>query len=129
MVRIVLLLGFIFVINFSIFAQEVRVLVPQNEVALNQNLEVVVEVRNQRLKNYSGFPEISPFKKAGVSTRTQTQIVNGQMSVVQQVVQSYIPTREGSFRIPAFAMTVNGVDAKFVGKKVKVRTSAAAEVF
>lgn len=129
MVRIVFLLGFIFGINFLNFAQEVQVSVPQNEVALNQNLEIVVEVRNQRLKNYSGFPEIPAFRKAGVSTRTQTQIVNGQMSVVQQVVQSYLPTKQGNFRIPSFAMTVNGTDVKFPGKRVKVGPARQRQSF
>ncbi len=101
-------------------AQDVRITLGKTEIGINEMFQITVTVHNDRLKNYSSFPDIPGLRKAGTSSSTQTNIVNGQMSTSQGLTQNYLPEREGTFALPAFSMTVNGVKASSDGAKIKV---------
>ncbi|MBV6646181.1 MAG: BatD family protein [Cyclobacteriaceae bacterium] len=110
----------ILILSFSISAQEIRIDLGPDQVAVNQYFTITLTVENERLKNYSPFPEIPGFVKRGTSSSSSTNFINGQMTSSQSIIQNYQPTKEGNFRIPAFTMTVNSQEISSPGKVVKV---------
>lgn len=98
----------------------IQIALGPDEIGENQAWTITVTVNNDRLKNYENFPEIEGFRKRGTSTQSQTSIVNGQMSSSQSIIMTYLPTRQGTFTIPAFKMKVNDQILSVSGKKVKV---------
>lgn len=105
---------------FSTMAQEIKVTYGATEIGINQYFTVTLTIENERLKNYSPFPDVEGFVKRGTSSSTSTSIVNGRMSSSQSVTQNYQPTREGTFQVGAFSLTVNGQTVSVPGTTVKV---------
>ncbi len=108
------------VINTVAFGQDISIKLGPNEIASNQYFTITVEVKNDRVRDYDQFPEIKGFEKSGVSTSSYTNIVNGQMTFSQSIIQNYIPTGEGVFTLSPFSVTVNGKSIKSNGTKIKV---------
>lgn len=107
--------------NLGAWSQEnIQIVLGPDEIGENQAWTITVTVNNARLKSYENFPEIEGFRKRGTSTQSQTSIVNGQMSSSQSIIMTYLPTRQGTFTIPAFKMKVNDQILSVSGKKVKV---------
>lgn len=107
--------------NLGAWSQEnIQIVLGPDEIGENQAWTITVTVNNDRLKSYENFPEIEGFRKRGTSTQSQTSIVNGQMSSSQSIIMTYLPTRQGTFTIPAFKMKVNDQILSVSGKKVKV---------
>ncbi len=107
-------------IVFTAAAQEVSVKYGGAEVAINQVFTLTLTIENERLKNYSPFPEIDGFVKRGTSSSTSTSFINGKMTSSQSIIQNYQPTAEGQFNIPDFQITVNGNNYNIKGTTVKV---------
>ncbi len=105
-------------------AQEVSVKYGGEEVAVNQVFTITLTIENERLKNYSPFPEIDGFLKRGTSSSTSTSFINGKMTSSQSIIQNYQPTEEGTFNIPDFQITVNGKNYSVPGTTVKVGPAA-----
>ena len=101
-------------------AQHVQISLGPDEIGENQAWTITLTVQNDRLKNYSNFPDIAGFKKRGTSTQSSTSIINGQMSSSQSVTMTYLPTGQGTFNVPPFKMKVNDQSVSAEGKKVKV---------
>lgn len=112
------LLLFIFLGTAS--AQEVRISFGSQQIAVNQMFTVTVSIENERLRNYSPFPEIEGLLKRGTSSSTSTSFVNGRMTSSQSITQNYQPTGEGTFQIPPFTLTVNGKSIESEGLTVTV---------
>lgn len=115
-------LGCLFILIFSVTAraQDVSVAVGQTEIGLNQYFQITLKVENERLKNYSPFPDLDGFVKRGTSSSSSTSFVNGRMSSSQSIIQNYQPTKEGTFRIPAFNMSANNQEVRVESFTVKV---------
>ncbi len=101
-------------------SQDVKIQIGSTEVAVNQVFTISVTLENERLRNYSPFPEIEGFLKRGTSSSTSTSFVNGRMTSSQSITQNYLPTAEGTFTIPPFSITVNGKQYESPGATVKV---------
>jgi hypothetical protein len=101
-------------------AQNIQIILGPDEIALNQAFTITVEVQNDRIKELDGFPEIQGFDRVGQSTSSSTNIINGQYSTTQSIIQNYVPQREGRVVIPPFTMTVNGKTIRSQGKTVTV---------
>ncbi len=101
-------------------AQNISIELGPNEIGINEQFVITVKVESDRLNQYDDFPEIPGFEKAGTSTSSSTNIVNGQVSSSQSVIQSYLPTREGTFQLPPFQMSVNGQQVSSSGTTIKV---------
>ncbi|MBL7870084.1 MAG: BatD family protein [Cyclobacteriaceae bacterium] len=106
--------------NYGLAQDNIQITLGPDEIGENQIWTITVTVNNDRLKNYDNFPDIEGFRKRGTSTQSQTSIINGQVSSSQSIVMSYLPTKQGSFSIPAFKMKVNDQIISVSGKKVKV---------
>ncbi len=101
-------------------AQEIDVELGPDEIGENQAWTITVTVSNERLKSYDDFPDIDGFRKRGTSSSSSTQIINGQISSSQGVTMTYVPTRQGTFKLRPFAMKVNGKTVRSQGTTIKV---------
>ncbi|NOT75623.1 MAG: hypothetical protein HOP08_11910 [Cyclobacteriaceae bacterium] len=106
--------------SFISLAQNIQIVLGPDEIGENQAWTISVNVINEQLKTYSNFPDIDGFRKRGTSTQSQTSVTNGQVSSSQSVIMTYVPTRQGTFLIPAFGMKINDKDVTSPSKKVKV---------
>jgi len=104
------------------YAQNEKIVIElgPDEIAYNDFFTITITVENGRLRSYDNFPEIPGFTKRGTSSSSNTSIINGQISTSQSITQNYIPEKEGTFKIPAFRMKINGEDYSNPGKTVKV---------
>lgn len=117
--RLILVIAFLLSVTVA-QAQQVSISPGKTEIGLNEVFQLTITVENDKIKEYSPFPDIPGMNKGGVSTSTSTQIINGQMSISQSITQSYVPTQEGSFVLRAFQMSVNGQSYRGPGATVKV---------
>jgi len=104
----------------NIFAQNIRIVLGPDKIALNQAFTITVEIQNDRIKNLDKFPEIPGFSKVSQSSSSSTSIVNGQYSSTYSIIQNYVPTQEGTVVIKPFSIEVNGQDVRSPGKRVTI---------
>lgn len=101
--------------------QSIQITLGPDEIGENQAWTIAVTIQNDRFKtNDYNFPDITGFRKRGTSSQSQTSIVNGQVSSSQSVVMTYLPTKQGTYTVPAFKMRINDQVISSPGKKVKV---------
>ena len=89
-------------------SQGLSLKISPEKISLNQALRVEITSKAGRVRSYTPFPDIQGFRKGGVSSSSTTNIVNGRMSSLHSIVQSYYPLRAGSYVIPPFQITVDG---------------------
>lgn len=106
-------------VNIS-YTQEVRIELGPDDIAKNQLFTITLTIENERLRNYSPFPEIDGLVKRGTSSSTSTSFVNGKMTSSQSLTQNYQATREGKIAIPDFSMKVNGETYQVKGKTITI---------
>ncbi len=104
----------------KVLSQDVAIKLGENEIGLNQYFTITVQVSNDRLKQYSEFPDIEGFIKRGTSSSTTTNFVNGRMSSTQSLTQNYQATEQGTFLLESFTMTINGADVESEGTRIKI---------
>jgi hypothetical protein len=101
--------------------QTIQIILGPDEIGENQAWTITATISNDRFKtNDYNFPDITGFRKRGTSSQSQTSIVNGQVSSSQSIVMTYLPTKQGTFTVPAFKMRINDQVINSPGKKVKV---------
>ena len=88
--------------------EEVKIDYGPANIALNEPFQVKLVLINSGLRRYSAFPDIEGFVKAGTASESSTTNYNGRVRREIKLVQTYMPPREGRFKLPAFAMEVNG---------------------
>ncbi|CAE7241746.1 unnamed protein product [Symbiodinium microadriaticum] len=103
-----------------VLAQDVKIELGPDQVASNQLWRMTITVENERLRDYSPFPEIQGMAKRGTSSSTSTSFVNGRMTSSQSITQNYLPLQEGTVVIPNFDITINGRDYRIQGKAVTI---------
>jgi hypothetical protein len=118
-------LKFILIISLNLLilglkAQQITVELGSVDVALNELFTIKISIQNGKLKSYSDFPEIDGFAKRGTSSSSSTNIINGQVSSSQSIIQRYLPLEEGTFELSNFTIDVNGEKISAPGKKIKV---------
>ncbi|MEP3388483.1 MAG: BatD family protein [Reichenbachiella sp.] len=117
--------GFLFLIILLLtgvksFGQQVSIDLGPDEIASNQAFTITLTIHNERLENYSSFPEIPGFVKRGTSSSSSTNFINGRRSSSQSIIQNYVATAEGEFTLNSFVMKVNEQTYRVKGKKIKV---------
>ncbi len=103
-----------------LLGQQASVELGRNQIGSNEQFTITLKIQNERLRQYSEFPQIPGFRQAGTSSSSSTNIVNGQISSSQSVIQTYLPTQEGSFRLAPFSMTVNEQTVNSPGTTITV---------
>lgn len=114
----------IFIFSLTALSQEKKINLSPSKIGINQYFKITLTVENERLKNYSSFPEIDGFVKRGTSSATSTSFINGRMTSSQSITQNYQATKEGKIQIPAFSMNVNGEDISVGAYTVEVTAAA-----
>ena len=107
-------------ISSVVLAQEVTIELGPDEVALNETFNIKVTVADEKIKSYDQFPEIPGFQKQGISQSSSMNIVNGQMSSTNSVIQYYKPLKQGKYNLETFTMNVNGSNVSSPGKSITV---------
>ncbi|MEM8894686.1 MAG: BatD family protein [Bacteroidota bacterium] len=106
--------------GFRLNGQDIKIDLGPDKIAANQQFTITLTVSNDRLESYNGFPEIQGFAKRGTSSSSSTNFINGRVSSSQSITQNYMPLKEGTFTIPPFTITVNGIKVGSQGKRVVV---------
>ena len=78
------------------------------------------------LADYSAFPDLDGFKKAGKTSTTTTRLVQGRRFTELTITQRYAPYGEGDYAVKPFLLTVNGVRVRGGGGTVHVGPAAPA---
>ena len=117
-----IVLGILFLLAFvqSVSAQQASIELGPNKIASNEAFTITLKINDERLRQYGNFPDIPGFEQAGTSTSSSTNIVNGQISSSQSVTQTYLPTQEGTFQLPPFAMEINDESVSSPGTTITV---------
>jgi len=101
-------------------AQNIRIILGPDKIAVNQAFTITVEVQNERIKSLDKFPEIQGLNRVGQSTSSSTNIINGQYSTTSSIIQNYAPIQEGTIVIRPFTIEVNGQQINSPGKQVTI---------
>ncbi len=104
----------------AIRAQDVTVELGPDEIALNETFSIKVTISNDKIKSYDEFPDILGFQKQGISQSSSMNVINGQVTSTNSVIQYYKPTRKGDFTLDRFSVKINGNDIPSQGKKIRV---------
>lgn len=110
----------LWLLSYAAYSQEVNIKLGNNNIALNEYFTITITINNEQIKNYSNFPDIAGFQKRGTSSSSSTNIVNGQISFSQSIIQNYAPTKEGKFKLPNFNAEVNGKKIQVQGTTIHV---------
>src|SRR5690606_22622706 len=100
--------------------QEIKIELGPDEVAMNETFNIKLTVSDERIKSYDQFPEIPGFQKQGISQSSSMNIINGQMSSTNSIIQYYKPLRKGQYTLNSFSINVNGNTATSPGKTITV---------
>lgn len=104
----------------SAFAQQAQLELGKTEIGQNENFVITLTVQNGKISGYTSFPDIPGFRKGSPSTSSSTSVINGQVSSSYSVVQYYSPSKQGTFKLPPFSMTVNGKQLSSRGATIRV---------
>lgn len=115
-----LIIGGLFGLANQSVAQDISITLGPDEIGENQAWTITITVKNDRIKEYEGFPDIEGLVKRGTSSSSSTQVINGQISSSQSITMSYAPKGQGSVNIPPFSITINGEKVTSPGKTVKI---------
>ncbi len=102
------------------YSQEVDIELGPGEIGLNETFTIKVTLSNEKIKSYDQFPEITGFQKQGISQSSSMNLINGQMSSSNSIIQYYKPTRKGNFTLSNFEININGAAYSSAGKRIVV---------
>ena len=116
---------FIFVFSLFLFtgtamAQDVQIELGPAEIGLNETFTIKVTLSNDKIKSYDQFPDIPGFQKQGISQSSSMNLINGQMSSSNSIIQYYKPSKKGTFTLSSFELTINGQAYSSTGKRITV---------
>ncbi|MDG1275761.1 MAG: BatD family protein [Algoriphagus sp.] len=107
------------VLGFS-QAQEVAIELGPEEIGINETFTIKVTLSDEKIKSYDQFPEITGFQKQGISQSSSMNLINGQMSSSNSIIQYYKPSKKGTFTLPNFEIAINGKSYSSAGQKIQV---------
>lgn len=118
--KIALQLFLLSLISASVFAQEIRIELGPGEVGINETFNIKVTISDEKIKSYDQFPEITGFQKQGLSQSSSMNVINGQMSSTNSIIQYYKPLRKGQYTLDSFSLNINGNVVSSPGKTIEV---------
>ena len=110
----ILIIFFSFLNSFYVNGQETKISVEIGERTFSQQKPFTLTVKAKNSEQYPEckFPEITGFKKRGVSRSTATATVAGKPEITQSIVQEYIAVKAGTFKVPPQTILVNNIPTK-----------------
>lgn len=115
------------IISMHTFAQDVTIELGPDEIGLNETFSIKVTITNDKIKSYDEFPDIQGFQKQGISQSSSMNIINGQVSSTNSIIQYYKPTRKGEFTLSRFSVKINGNDFSSPGKTINVTDARSTQ--
>ena len=109
------------------YAQDVQIELGPDEIGLNETFTIKVTLSNDKIKSYDQFPEIQGFQKQGISQSSSMNIINGQMSSSNSIIQYYKPSRKGQFTLGGFEILINGEAHSSPGKRISVTDAVSSQ--
>jgi hypothetical protein len=113
-------LVFCLVMAFESLGQSYKITLGPSKIGENEAYTITLSAINAELENYSNFPNIPGFSKAGTSSSSSFRNVNGQTSNETSIIQNYLPEKQGSFKLPPFQIKVSGTLVKSPGATIVV---------
>jgi hypothetical protein len=120
------LVFFAFLFSGIAKGQDVKIELGPDEIGLNETFTIKVTLANEKIKSYDQFPEINGFQKQGLSQASSMNLINGQMSSSNSIIQYYKPSKKGQFVIAPFDLSINGAVFSSKGKRVTVVDAKSA---
>ncbi len=117
----------LFLITGVVFAQDVQIELGPDEIGLNETFTIKATLSNEKIKSYDQFPDIPGFQKQGISQSSSMNVINGQMSSSNSIIQYYKPTRKGAFTLPSFEVLINGNAHASQGKRITVSDASSPQ--
>ena len=108
------------------YSQNVQIELGPDEIGLNETFTIKVTLSNDKIKSYDQFPEIPSFQKQGISQSSSMNLINGQMSSSNSIIQYYKPTKKGDFTLPSFDILINGQAYTSSGKTIRVGDASSS---
>lgn len=87
---------------------------------------ISVIIANSESRPVIAFPDIPGFIKRGTTASVTSSEIGGKTSTRQIITQNYQARAAGRFRVPPFAITINGETVQSEGAVLVVRPSATA---
>ncbi len=112
--------------HFLVTKAQPKISLGPTEIPVNQPFTITVSA-NEPLKGLSNFPDIQGLLKAGTSSSTESSWVNGQVSATYSLTQNYIASKQGTYKLPAFVMSFNGVKIRQDAAVIKVVAATKAQ--
>jgi hypothetical protein len=103
-----------------VFAQDLNIELGPDELGLNETFNIKATISDEKIKSYGSFPEIPGFQKQGISQSSSMNVINGQVSSTNSIIQYYKPFRKGQFTLGGFSININGSIASSEGKVIQV---------
>ncbi len=121
-------LTFFFILT-NIFAfgqeEEVKIEFSKKNILLEENLTLNVSIKNSGKWVVTSFPTIQGFTKGAKQISHPKNSAGGQNITTHIVTQSYMPTKEGSFKIAPFELNINGKD--YISEAITIIVTAPKE--
>lgn len=108
-------------------AQEVQIELGPSQIGLNETFTIKVTLNNDKIKSYDQFPDIPGFQKQGISQSSSMNIINGQMSSSNSIIQYYKPARKGTYTLGDFEIVINGNGHRSPGKQITVADPVSSQ--
>lgn len=106
--------------NIKVFSQQISISISPQNLNFGGLLQISIISKNEKIKTYGNFPEINGFKKAGLSSSSSTNFINGKVSSSQEITQNYIALKEGEIIIMPFKIKVNENEVRSIKKTILV---------
>lgn len=94
--------------------------------SIERPFTISVVVQNSETRPVIAFPDIQGLTKRGTSTSIANTGADGETGLSQVIIQTYVATQPGTFRLPSFSITVNGATALSDGAVLMVRPGSVA---
>lgn len=101
-------------------AQKFEIVLGPSRIGSNEVYTITLTALDASLDDYSNFPNIPGFSKAGTSSSTSMSSVNGRVTNETSIIQNYMPEKQGTYKLPAFSMKVNGSIVRSPGATIVV---------
>jgi hypothetical protein len=124
--KLYVILGIILCFSCTIHAQVVNndpgIEFGSKNLKMDEPFTISVVVRGEENRPSVTFPEIEGLEKRSKSAISSFNTIGGEKVVVQTISQQYFALKEGTYVIPPFFVTVNGLKIRSEGLTVEYST-------
>ncbi|WP_159468661.1 BatD family protein [Dyadobacter sp. 3J3] len=117
-----IILCFSCTIHAQIINNDATIEIGPKNLKMDEPFTISVVVPGEENRPSVSFPELNGLEKRSKSATSSINMVSGEKVVVQTISQQYFALKEGTYVIPSFFVTVNGLKIKSEGITVEYNT-------